>query len=281
MPSSPGLLAAAMLMLSAALSIWPGNGLHAAARLRRLAKPDDTGSAPMAGHRRRSRALLFAGLGGSAVLVTFPSVGGVLAAVVIAVAIHLFLAAPTSSDGSSSRVAKVLLTSGSLRGRLVRAGADARLPFAIDLLAVCLRGGLSPSAALRCVAAVLADLQGGGPRDAGVLATPELSIVLGRAAASGELGTDPADAWREWMGDPVYGPLARALVVTGDSGSAVAARLTSVAKQIRDAAGQRSMARAQRVGVALMAPLGLCFLPAFVCLGVAPVVVGIAGRVFG
>ncbi|MDQ3055153.1 MAG: type II secretion system protein F, partial [Actinomycetota bacterium] len=39
--------------------------------------------------------------------------------------------------------------------------------------------------------------------------------------------------------------------------------------------------RAQRAGVALMAPLGLCFLPAFVCLGVVPVVVGIASRVFG
>jgi hypothetical protein len=30
-----------------------------------------------------------------------------------------------------------------------------------------------------------------------------------------------------------------------------------------------------------MAPLGLCFLPAFVCLGVVPVVVGIAKGVFG
>jgi len=280
-PSSPGLLAAAILMLSAALSIWPGNGLHAAARLRRLGTPHDSGSAPTAGPYRRLRALLFAGLGGAAVLVTFPSVGGVLAAVVIAVAIHLFLVASTSSDGWRARVAKVLCATGSLSGRLVRAGADARLPFAIDLLAVCLRGGLSPSAALRRVAAVLADLQGGGPTDAGALATPDLSILLGRAAASGELGTDPADAWREWVGDPVYGPLARALVVTGESGSAVAARLTSVANQLREAAGQLSLARAQRAGVALMAPLGLCFLPAFVCLGVAPVVIGIAGRVFG
>jgi hypothetical protein len=31
----------------------------------------------------------------------------------------------------------------------------------------------------------------------------------------------------------------------------------------------------------VLAPLGLCFLPAFVCLGVVPLVLGIAGDVFG
>ena len=34
---------------------------------------------------------------------------------------------------------------------------------------------------------------------------------------------------------------------------------------------------ARRVGVLAVAPLGLCFLPAFVLLGVVPVVVGLAG----
>jgi hypothetical protein len=29
-----------------------------------------------------------------------------------------------------------------------------------------------------------------------------------------------------------------------------------------------------------MAPLGLCFLPAFVCLGVVPTVIGLAGGAF-
>jgi pilus assembly protein TadC len=28
-------------------------------------------------------------------------------------------------------------------------------------------------------------------------------------------------------------------------------------------------------------PLGLCFLPAFACLGVLPVILGVAGEVFG
>jgi pilus assembly protein TadC len=37
----------------------------------------------------------------------------------------------------------------------------------------------------------------------------------------------------------------------------------------------------QRAGVRVLAPLGLCFLPAFVCLGVVPLVIGIAGDVLG
>ena len=111
-------------------------------------------------------------------------------------------------------------------------------------------------------------------------AVPQVSLVLGRVGAASELGSEPATAWREWVGHPAYGPLARALIVTGESGSAVADRLDSVSKQLRDAARHQAIARAQRVGVALMAPLGLCFLPAFVCLGVVPVVVGIAGQVF-
>ena len=40
-------------------------------------------------------------------------------------------------------------------------------------------------------------------------------------------------------------------------------------------------AAVQRAGVWVLAPLGLCFLPAFLCLGVAPLVLGIAADVFG
>jgi hypothetical protein len=48
-------------------------------------------------------------------------------------------------------------------------------------------------------------------------------------------------------------------------------------------AAQRSALEAsvRRAGVWVLAPLGACFLPAFVCLGVAPLVLGIAADVFG
>jgi pilus assembly protein TadC len=41
------------------------------------------------------------------------------------------------------------------------------------------------------------------------------------------------------------------------------------------------VAAAERAGVLIAGPLGLCFLPAFVCLGIVPVVAGLAGEVFG
>ena len=37
-------------------------------------------------------------------------------------------------------------------------------------------------------------------------------------------------------------------------------------------------ATAQRAGVLITVPLGLCFLPAFFCLGIAPVVAGLASQ---
>ena len=40
-------------------------------------------------------------------------------------------------------------------------------------------------------------------------------------------------------------------------------------------------ARAERAGVLVTGPLGLCFLPAFICLGIVPVVVGLASSVLG
>ncbi len=48
---------------------------------------------------------------------------------------------------------------------------------------------------------------------------------------------------------------------------------------MREALTDIAEARAQRAGVLITAPLGLCFLPAFLVLGVAPVVIGLAGEV--
>ncbi|CKW18115.1 alanine rich membrane protein [Mycobacterium tuberculosis] len=35
----------------------------------------------------------------------------------------------------------------------------------------------------------------------------------------------------------------------------------------------------ERAGVLIAGPLGLCFLPAFLCVGIVPLVVGLAGDV--
>ena len=52
-----------------------------------------------------------------------------------------------------------------------------------------------------------------------------------------------------------------------------------MADQCRHDAAHTAAAAAERAGVLIAGPLGLCFLPAFVCLGIAPVVAGLAGQV--
>ena len=46
---------------------------------------------------------------------------------------------------------------------------------------------------------------------------------------------------------------------------------------IRRGQAERASAAAGRAGVLITAPLGLCFLPAFLCLGLAPAVIGLLG----
>ncbi|MDQ1730616.1 MAG: hypothetical protein QOK10_775, partial [Pseudonocardiales bacterium] len=49
--------------------------------------------------------------------------------------------------------------------------------------------------------------------------------------------------------------------------------------ELRAQRHSEGVSRAERVGVWSLLPLGLCFLPAFVCIGIAPVIIGVAGTV--
>jgi pilus assembly protein TadC len=102
----------------------------------------------------------------------------------------------------------------------------------------------------------------------------ELADVAGRY----RLGAEPARAWAD---APVeLAGLARAVARAGTSGSAVARTLRELAADGRAAERTRAEGRVRRAGVWLLAPLGACFLPAFLCLGVVPLVLGIAAGVF-
>jgi pilus assembly protein TadC len=71
------------------------------------------------------------------------------------------------------------------------------------------------------------------------------------------------------------------MVRAGESGASVVPALVSLASDTRSSARALVEAEVRRAGVWVLAPLGLCFLPAFVCLGVVPLVLGIAGDVLG
>lgn len=72
-----------------------------------------------------------------------------------------------------------------------------------------------------------------------------------------------------------------ALAFTATSGAPSARSLRSQAAQVRRAAYRRAERAAEALSVQLVLPLGLCSLPAFVCWGVLPVVMGLVPEVFG
>lgn len=156
-----------------------------------------------------------------------------------------------------------------------RAGANARkaadlardLPRAADLLATCLEAGAAPADALR----VVAELVGG-----------QVQAVLGPVATALRLGVDPGLAWS--AAARTGGPLAalgRAYVRASSSGAPLAATVAAVAAEERERARWESEAAARRAGVRAVGPLAVCFLPAFLLLGVVPVVAAVARDVVG
>ena len=149
-------------------------------------------------------------------------------------------------------------------GRTERARAAQDLPLALDLLAACLSGGAALPAAVRAVADAVP-----GP----------CGERLGRVAAALDVGSSPADAWAQLVEerDELSGAAARALARTGHGGAPVAAAVARLASQAREQARARGETAAERAGVLAVAPLGLCFLPAFVLIGVVPVIAGLVG----
>ena len=114
-------------------------------------------------------------------------------------------------------------------------------------------------------------------------APPALAALLRRAADLLALGSDPDIAWQADGVDPGAdcAGLARLARRSASSGSALADGVAELAEQQRTDAGLGAVSAAERAGVLIAGPLGLCFLPAFVCLGIVPVVAGLAGEIFG
>jgi pilus assembly protein TadC len=105
----------------------------------------------------------------------------------------------------------------------------------------------------------------------------EAGEALGRVADLLALGADPATAWTPALDQPDTARLARAARRSARSGAAIAEVVEAVAADVRAEAADAVEARAERAGVLVTGPLGLCFLPAFLALGIVPVVVGLAG----
>ncbi|WP_433399721.1 type II secretion system F family protein [Streptomyces sp. CA-146814] len=152
--------------------------------------------------------------------------------------------------------------SGPGESREERAAIDGQLPLAADLLAACVAVGAGPREAAEAVGESI-----GGP----------VGDRLARAAAEIRLGGEPAEAWGRLGEIPGAGPLARCLHRAGSTGAPAAEPVSRLADAMRAEQAGAAVARAQRAGVLITAPVGLCFLPAFLAVGVAPVIIGLAG----
>ena len=148
------------------------------------------------------------------------------------------------------------------RAAVEAAALRAQLPLTADLLAGCLASWCAPDTAAEAVAGAI------GEPMAGRLAAAAVDLRTGRGAE---------ESWARFGADRVLAPLGRCLVRASASGAPPAAGLARLAEGCRTEAATAAQGRARRAGVLATAPLGLCFLPAFVLIGVVPVVTGLAG----
>jgi pilus assembly protein TadC len=135
-----------------------------------------------------------------------------------------------------------------------------------DVLASCLAAGMAVSTAAAATAT-------SAPRS--------LADLLNRAADLLALGADPAVAWSsaDLPVDHHGEALLRLARRSASSGAALARGVEELATQSRHDAVDAAGAAAERASVLIAGPLGLCYLPAFLCLGIVPVVAGLAGDV--
>lgn len=229
-----------LLCLAAALLCWPGRPVRLPGRQADApARPDAPGG--------WGRTLLIGGVAAAAVLLVWPGA--------VAVAVTAGVAAAGAGRWEARR-------------RAARPG-EGREDVAVlcDLWAAALDSGLPVGGALTAVLEVLDRPGAMGP-------TGQRLVQM---AALLRVGADVDRAWRPADGDPLLAPLSAAARRSDRAGADLADAVREQARAARRAAAGVDERRAQRAGVLMTAPLTLCFLPAFICLGLAPVVIALIG----
>ncbi|MEV7772713.1 type II secretion system F family protein [Kitasatospora sp. NPDC086791] len=216
----------------------------AGAREREAARRLTGAARPGVGRRRHLALVVGAGL---AVALLVGGGTGLVVGVLAAAGVHRWSARARSPADRRAALEEELLTR--------------QLPLSAELLAACLGSAALPSEAVSAVG-----------RSVGAPMGPRL-VTIGAELA---LGAPPELCWRR-LGEqhPSLAPLARCLVRTSLGGTPVAGPLIRLAQGLRTAAARAAHARVRRAAVLATAPLGLCFLPAFVLIGVVPVVIGL------
>ncbi|MEL7977230.1 type II secretion system F family protein [Isoptericola sp. F-RaC21] len=155
-------------------------------------------------------------------------------------------------------------------GRAAARGVGARrepvdVPVVLELLAAALRSGAGVPRALEATGAALdVDTTGRASSD---------GAALRRAADALRLGADWDGAWR---GAPDrLGPVHRALRGAWTDGASPSGALRAAGEELLRARRAAASTAAARLAVRLVLPLGACFLPAFVLIGLVPVLLAL------
>ncbi len=155
----------------------------------------------------------------------------------------------------------IVVLGGQLAGRSRSTGVlQAELADTVELLAVCLAAGSSMRQALRVVAEVSDD---------------ETAGVLARVSGLLDMGVTEQQAWLELRSDPVWGQVACDVSRSARSGTSLVGLLHVHAEEARLIAQEQALQRARTAGVRSVVPLMACFLPAFVLVGVLPIIAGL------
>lgn len=147
-----------------------------------------------------------------------------------------------------------------------RLPVTSELPVVLGLLSSGVRAGATVPACLTAVSRAA----GGG-----------LGGELAAVSEQLRLGAAPADAWRRPALPEPLTAAGRDLARAADTGAPVAELLDRHAADLRRALRVRAVARVERLGVLVVAPLGLCFLPAFVLIGIVPMAAELLSRALG
>lgn len=140
------------------------------------------------------------------------------------------------------------------------------LPETLDLLAVCLEAGAPMTNAIATVAEV---------------SPSATAAILHGIDAQLQVGRDPQDAWGSLADHPDWGPPARDAARSARSGTSLVECLRVHADEARRRRREQETKQARSVGVKSVQPLALCFLPAFVLIGVVPLVASLLGTFTG
>mgnify|MGYP002721159606 FL=1 len=92
------------------------------------------------------------------------------------------------------------------------------------------------------------------------------------------VGVPAQSAWGHMKGHAGLEDLAQLVIMSGQSGATIAAGCHRICTSLRAEASAHATAQAERAGVFIALPLAVCFLPAFIVLGLAPVVISLGAQ---